>query len=67
MRMKITIWNCKIHRRKIMDNNVEELLKALEKVNSLMTDENIERATTEQLLRYNELINKIKARLIELV
>ncbi|MBR1540945.1 MAG: hypothetical protein IJ629_07415 [Clostridia bacterium] len=50
-----------------MDNNVEELLKALEKVNSLMTDENIERATTEQLLRYNELINKIKARLIELV
>ena len=50
-----------------MDNNVEELLKALEKVNSLMTDENIERATTEQLLRYNELIKKIKARLIELV
>ena len=53
--------------KEIMDNNVEELLKALEKVNSLMTDENIERATTEQLLRYNELINKIKARLIELV
>lgn len=47
-----------------MNNEVDELIKALEKVNALMTEENIKKATTEQLLQYNEQINRIKAILI---
>ena len=34
-----------------MENEVQELLKALEKVNSLMTKENLRKATTEELLK----------------
>ncbi|MBP3707421.1 MAG: hypothetical protein J6J36_02280 [Clostridia bacterium] len=48
-----------------MNNEVEELIKALEKVNTLMTEENIRKATTEQLLEYNEQINRLKALLLE--
>ncbi len=48
-----------------MENEVQELLKALEKVNSLMTKENLRKATTEELLQYNEQINRIKATIIE--
>ena len=43
-----------------MENDVQELLKALEKVNALMTKENLGKATTEELLQYNEQINRIK-------
>lgn len=49
-----------------MENDVQELLKALEKVNALMTKENLEKATTEELLQYNEQINRIKAVMIEM-
>lgn len=49
-----------------MDSEVQELLKALEKVNSLMTEENLRKATTEELFKYNEQINRIKAMIIEL-
>lgn len=49
-----------------MDNEVQELLEALEKVNALMTKENLKKATTEELLEYNEKINRIKAMIIEM-
>lgn len=49
-----------------MENDVQELLKALKKVNALMTKENLEKATTEELLQYNEQINRIKAVMIEM-
>ncbi|MBQ3408062.1 MAG: hypothetical protein IJH12_02510 [Clostridia bacterium] len=48
-----------------MGREVEELIKALEKVNALMTKENLKKATTEELLKYNEQINRIKAMIIE--
>lgn len=47
-----------------MDSDVKELIKALKKVNELMTEENLKKATTEELLEYNEQINRIKAALI---
>ena len=48
-----------------MDKDVIELIEALKKVNSLMTSENLKKATTEQLLEYNEQINRIKSILLE--
>lgn len=48
-----------------MDENVKQLLEALKKVNNLMTEETLKKASTEQLLEYNEQINRIKAILLE--
>lgn len=48
-----------------MDENVKQLLEALKKVNSLMSEETLKKASTEQLLEYNEQINRIKAILLE--
>ncbi len=47
-----------------MNDKIKELTEALKKVNELMTEENLKKASTEQLLAYNEQINKIKSIII---
>ena len=41
--------------------NVEELTEALKKIGELMSKENLEKLSTEELLKCNEQINRIKA------
>ena len=41
--------------------NVEELTEALKKKGELMSKENLEKLSTEELLKCNEQINRIKA------
>ena len=43
--------------------DVQKLLEGLRIVSEMMTDETIKNATNEELLEYNNLINKIKARI----
>lgn len=42
---------------------VQKLLEGLRIVSEMMSDEVIKNASTEELLEYNNLINKIKARI----
>ena len=48
-----------------MNNDIRELIETLKRVNQLLNKENLKKATTEELLEYNEQINKIKAIIIE--
>lgn len=45
-------------------NDVQKLLEGLRIVSEMMSDDVIKNATNEELLEYNNLINKIKARII---
>ena len=45
-------------------DDVQKLLEGLRIVSEMMTDEVIKNATNEELLEYNSLINKIKARIV---
>ena len=45
--------------------NVEELTEALKKIGELMSKENLEKLSTEELLKCNEQINRIKAIILD--
>lgn len=45
-------------------NDVQKLLEGLRLVSEMMSDDVIKNATNEELLEYNNLINKIKARIV---
>lgn len=45
-------------------NDVQKLLEGLRLVSEMMSDDIIKKATNEELLEYNNLINKIKARIV---
>ena len=45
-------------------NEVQKLLEGLRLVSEMMSEDVIKNATNEELLEYNNLINKIKARIV---
>lgn len=45
-------------------DDVQKLLEGLRIVSEMMTDDVIKNATNEELLEYNNLINRIKAKIV---